>query len=177
VFASHEVTIAVEYEVALGRLAHLINWGALHSASEAAYDVAAEMLVRVGPFGAIPGLSKLVRVQVLEPVHRGSSTVVSLRWMATGVTADLFPALDADLIIKRHGVGRTRLDLLGSYRPPLGHTGEALDRAVLGRLAAATMRSLLENVAAVLVTPPAHIQPAAYQDPVWRPAIEPEQAG
>ena len=58
--------------------------------------------------------------------------------------------LDADLILAREGEERTRLGLVGSYRPPLGRTGAALDRAVMSRIAAATIRSLLEEIAAAV---------------------------
>src|SRR6266540_658543 len=147
-FAVHEVTVEARYEVAAARLVHLINWGALRGVSEAAYEGGLEALVRVGPFGGAPGLSKLVRVRVLDPVCRGVTMTVSLRWEATGVAGELFPVLDADLTLMREGDDRSRLGLIGSYRPPFGRTGAALDRAIMGRIAAATIRSLLDRVAA-----------------------------
>src|SRR6266508_47177 len=67
-FAVHEVTVEARYEVAAARLVHLINWGALRGVSEAAYEGGLEALVRVGPFGGAPGLSKLVRLRVLDAV-------------------------------------------------------------------------------------------------------------
>src|SRR6266540_1410444 len=70
-FAVHEVTVEARYEVAAARLVHLINWGALRGVSEAAYEGGLEALVRVGPFGGAPGLSKLVRVRVLDQGGRG----------------------------------------------------------------------------------------------------------
>ena len=39
------------------------------------------------------------------------------------------------------------LTMAGSYRPPLGSLGEALDRALLRRVAAATIRSFIAQVA------------------------------
>ncbi len=47
----------------------------------------------------------------------------------------------------------TRLALAGSYRPPLGRLGGGLDRAVMHRVAAATMRSLLQGAAEALASP------------------------
>ncbi len=46
------------------------------------------------------------------------------------------------------------LTLAGSYRPPLGSLGEVLDRAILHRVAAATIRSFLAQVAAQLADQP-----------------------
>ena len=40
------------------------------------------------------------------------------------------------------------LTMAGSYRPPLGAVGEVLDRAILRRVAAATIRSFVAQVAA-----------------------------
>ena len=54
--------------------------------------------------------------------------------------------LDADLRLAALGEG-TVLTMAGTYRPPLGSLGEALDRAILHRVAAATVRSFLAQVA------------------------------
>jgi hypothetical protein len=48
---------------------------------------------------------------------------------------------------------RTRLSLAGTYRPPLGRQGVGLDKAILHRVAAATIRALLTDVASALTTP------------------------
>jgi len=66
----------------------------------------------------------------------------------------LFPVLDADLKLAPDGAGSTVLTLAGSYRPPLGTLGEALDRAVLRRVAAATIRSFVARVAAQITGHP-----------------------
>ena len=46
------------------------------------------------------------------------------------------------------------LTMAGSYRPPLGSLGEALDRAVLRRVATATIRSFVAQVAAQITGQP-----------------------
>jgi len=51
--------------------------------------------------------------------------------------------------------------LNGCYRPPLGRLGAGLDRAILHRIAAATIRALLRGIADTL-TEPKHV-PARYQ--------------
>jgi hypothetical protein len=44
--------------------------------------------------------------------------------------------------------------LAGVYRPPLGALGQALDRAVLRRVAVATIKGFLARVAAQLADQP-----------------------
>jgi hypothetical protein len=152
-FAAHQVAIDAPFDEVSARLAHLINWSLLHGVSEAAYEGGLETVLRVGPFGTTRGLSRLVRVHTLEPVRRDGSTSVALRWEATGVTGDLFPVLDAEFILTPHGEGRCQLELLGSYRPPFGRAGAVLDAAIMRWVAEATIRSLVERVAAVLADP------------------------
>jgi hypothetical protein len=174
-FASQETVVHLPYEVASARLAQLANRGALHSVSETAYQGGSQMLVHVGPFGDLPGLSKLVRVRILAPVRHDSAQTVSLRWEATGPAGELFPVLDADLTLSADGEDRSRLVLLGSYRPPLGRAGAAIDRAIMNRVATATLRSLLDNVAGLL-TESMPYQNMARDAAPWRPVAEPGQA-
>ena len=48
---------------------------------------------------------------------------------------------------------RARLELTGTYRPPLGRLGAALDHTVLHQVAAVTIRTLLHSVATSLISP------------------------
>ena len=167
-FAVHEVTVDARFDAASARLVHLVNAGALCGVCEAAYE-GGLAAVRVGPFGGVRGLSKLVRVRFLEPVQRGATMTVALRWEATGATGELFPVLDADLILAGDGTERARLALAGSYRPPFGRAGAVLDRAVMHVLATATIGSLLGCVADAIARPAAVQQPGAGAVPRWWP--------
>ena len=73
--------------------------------------------------------------------------VLPLRWEATGAAGRVFPVLDANLVLTPSGEDRSMLALTGAYRPPLGGVGAALDRSLLNRAAAATLRSLVSQVA------------------------------
>ena len=86
-------------------------------------------------------------MQVCELSWTDRSAGLALRWEAAGPGGGLFPVLDADLKLAALGEG-TVLTMAGSYRPPLGSLGEALDRTILHRVAAATIRSFLTRVAA-----------------------------
>jgi hypothetical protein len=152
-FAADDLMIDAPFQVVSGRLTHLLNHRALHAVCEDAYEGGWELTLRVGPFGGVRGLSRLVRVRTLEPVHRGERMTVALRWEATGATGDLFPVLDAELILSSAGEGRSRLELLGSYRPPWGRAGVVVDKMIMGRVAEATIGSLLDDMVAFLMEP------------------------
>jgi hypothetical protein len=175
-FVGHELVLEVSLATAKARLASLAHAGGLSGASQAAYESGLASLIRVGPLGDLPGASKLVRVHFLDPVHRDHTMTLGLRWEAAGVTGGLFPVLDADISLTPAGAQATRLALAGCYRPPLGRLGAGLDRAILSRVATATIRALLRDVADVLIrpatTPLKHARTAI--GPALRPLTEPE---
>src|SRR5712691_5189150 len=149
-FVGHEVRLDVSFAVAREGLARLSESGALFEPSKDAYTG----LDRVG----VAGLSKLVRVQVRELSWTDRSAGLALRWEAAGPGGGLFPVLDADLTLAALGEGAV-LRMSGSYRPPLGSVGEALDRTILHRVAAATVRSFLTRVAAQITDQPGPVPP------------------
>jgi len=151
VIVGREVLVSVSFGAAQARLADLARAGALDGASRGAYGDGIGTLAHVGPVGAVPGLSKLVRVQFRELVAHDGSAVLTLRWEATGVGGALFPVLDADVTLRPAGESATRLTLAGAYRAPLGPLGAALDRALLQRVATATVASLLRRMAGALI--------------------------
>lgn len=150
-FVGDEVQLEISFAVARDRLRQLAEGGALLATSEDAYDHGTTGLERVG----VPGLSKLVRVQVRELAWTDQSVGLAIRWEATGSSGALFPVLDADLTMAPIGERVTILTLAGAYRPPLGAMGAALDRAILHRLASATIRAFLTQVACRVAGQPA----------------------
>jgi hypothetical protein len=148
-FFSQEILVDSPVERTAGRLS---SWLVAREGEEAAVDAMAaggRMLARAG----FAGLSKAVEVSTLEPYLRGNVTVIALRWSATGPFGDLFPTLDADLEVSAAGPGLSRVALVGSYRPPLGTVGELLDRTVLRRAGAVTIRHWLRDARSVATTP------------------------
>jgi hypothetical protein len=152
-FVADEFLVDLSFPVARARLANMASIGALTSASEGAYGDGLADLIRVGPLGAAPGLSKLVEVHRRELVTCDESAVLTLRWEATGPGGGLFPVLDADITLTPALEHAARLWLAGAYRPPLACLGAGLDRAILHRVATATIRSLLSRVADALAHP------------------------
>jgi hypothetical protein len=92
----------------------------------------------VGPLGDLPGASRLVRVQFLDPVYREDAITVGVRWETVGVTGGLFPVLDADIKLSAEGSQGTRVALTGCYRPPFGALGARLDRMLMHTVASLT---------------------------------------
>jgi hypothetical protein len=143
-FVGDEVLLDVSFTAARARLADLIRGGLLLTAAEDAYGLGITGLVRVGP----AGLSRLVQMQIRELAERDGRAGLAIRWEVTGLGGGLFPVLDADIMLTPAGPRSTLLTLAGAYRPPLGSMGEALDRAVLHRVAAASIRNFISRVAA-----------------------------
>ncbi len=149
-FVGDEVGLDVSFEVARAGLARLAMGGWLSSASEDAYGLGVTGLSRVGALG----LSREVQVQARELSERAGSAGLAIRWEVTGPGGGLFPVLDADITVHPAGENATLLTLAGAYRPPLGALGQALDRAILHRVAAATARNFLSRIAAEITGRP-----------------------
>jgi hypothetical protein len=160
-FAADEVSIPARFDVAAAQLTGLINRGGLRSACQAAYTQGLAGELPASPSGRGQEFSQLVRVLFLEPACRGGTMTVALRWGATGVAGGVFPILDANLILARHGDGRCLLTLAGTCRPPFG--AAAPGTASMHRFATAANRSLLAHVAGTIATPAPQPQPAASQ--------------
>ena len=175
-FTSQELIVDAGFATVRAQLARMVAGGGLAGVSRDAYEGALTRLIRVGPFGDASGISKQVQVRLIGPVRRDATTTVWLRWEATGPAGGLFPVLDADLLLRPVGLERTRMTLNGCYRPPLGRLGAGLDRAVLHRVATATIRNLLRGIADALAEPvhvPARRREAASSTSLVLSAPEP----
>src|SRR2546429_1075757 len=154
-FTDQAVGLDMDYPAARARFLRLAHGDWLDAPSRDAYSDGLVGEVRVGPFGSVPGASKLVRVSLLDPVPHDDMVLVPIRWEASGRMGRLFPVLDANLIVGTDRRGRAELRITGAYRPPLDGLGEGLDQAVLYRVAGATLKSLLHRIAATLAGPAA----------------------
>jgi hypothetical protein len=150
-FVQQETTLPLPFATAMARLENVVHGTVLVAASHQSYGEGVTGLLRVGPLGPARGVSRLVEVRFRDLVMHGDTAVLTLRWEASGPGGGLFPALDADLTLSSAGADATALRLDGSYRPPLGVVGERLDRAILHRIAAATMESFVGGVAQAII--------------------------
>ena len=151
-FVTEQTGLALPFGSAAPRLANLIRTGSLAHACDAAYASGLEALLRVGPVGDIPATTKLVRVRFLDPAYSDDTLRIGMRWEATGAATSLFPVLDADITVSASGEEST-LTIAGTYRPPFGKLGAALDKAVLNRVATATIRKLIQQLGNALCCP------------------------
>jgi hypothetical protein len=107
------------------------------------------LLAEVG-FGEDIRVARQVAIEIGHPVHIASKTVVPIKWTATGAVG-LFPSLEADLEVAALAPTRTQLAMSARYVPPLGPIGRAIDRAVLFRVAEATLKDFLDRVGEALM--------------------------
>jgi hypothetical protein len=107
------------------------------------------LLAEVG-FGEDVRIARTVAIEFGHNVRAGNKFVQPFRWSANG-PAGMFPALDADLEVAPLGNESTQLAISARYVPPLGKLGRLIDRAVLARVAEATVKDFLDRVAAALV--------------------------
>ena len=107
------------------------------------------LLAEVG-FGEAIHLRRKVIVEIGKPIHASSKSFFPLRWTASGHVG-LFPALDADIEVAPLGSDRAQLAISARYVPPLGAVGRRIDRALLSRVAEATVKDFLDRVAEALV--------------------------
>lgn len=112
---------------------------------EAAEDRGERLLAEVGFAVDARRIDKEVEISLGEPYRLSRKTLLPMSWRATGPER-LFPQLDADLEIAPLGPQRTQLSISARYRPPLGTLGRALDRAMLHRVAEATIKDFLDRV-------------------------------
>jgi hypothetical protein len=87
-----------------------------------------------------------VQIEIGEPVSvRPETTMLPIAWKAKHGVGPV-PQLDADIEIATLGPTRTQLSMSARYRPPLGMIGRALDKALMHRVAEATVKDFLDRV-------------------------------
>ena len=123
---------------------------ATHSAATRAKDLGAELRVR---FGALE-ISTDVEIQVAELAGARSpddrpATRLDLTWKSKR-RPGLFPALVGSLWAYALGPRETQIELVGSYDPPMGAIGEAIDSIALHRIAEASVQRFVSDVASFL---------------------------
>jgi len=114
-----------------------------------AEDQAERLLIEVGFDVRAMRVSRQVEIAIGEPLHANGKTTLPVTWRSTSHES-LFPRFDADIEVAPLGPGRVQLALSGRYEPPLGPVGRVADRALLHRVAEATIKDFVERVAATL---------------------------
>ena len=143
-FVYYYVYLGLPFEDIEGRILGLID--GFEDWAGAAYREGEELRATLGPGHGGDLLAKTVRIRVGEPVRGTAETAIPLVWEATG-TPGLFPKMEADLVIAALGPELSQVALRGTYEPPLGILGRALDRTLLHRLAEASVKGLVDRIA------------------------------
>jgi hypothetical protein len=148
-FARYFVELPIpadDVERALSRDPH--RW--LPGLAEQANFKGDRLLAEVGVGGPIR-LHRKVIIELGPVVHATSKSFFPLRWTASGHPG-LFPALDADIEVASLGADRAQLAMSARYVPPLGVVRRMIDRALLSRVAEATLKDFLDRVADAIVS-------------------------
>ena len=116
----------------------------LEDMADAAYRDGEDLYANVGPSHV--GYAKRVRLEIGMPELRRAGLVYPISWTASGARA-LFPKLTANLVLAHVGKERTKLTLEGTYDPPLGPIGRAVDRVLLSNVAEATVQDWVDRIA------------------------------
>jgi hypothetical protein len=115
--------------------------GLLRDAEDRGNDLMAE----VGFGRGERRVEKAVEIHLGPPYRMDRKTLVPMTWRAANGER-LFPHLDADLEVGALGPSRTQLSISARYRPPMGPLGRAVDRALLHRVAEATIKDFLDRM-------------------------------
>lgn len=99
-------------------------------------------------------VGKRVEIELGPPVRTTGRTWLPILWHATGPKG-LFPSLEGELEVAALGPDLTQVGLSARYKPPFGLIGESVDRALLHRVAEATLHDFIERVGAALEHRPA----------------------
>lgn len=108
-----------------------------------------QLLVEVGFPVSGRHVGKRVEIELGAPVRTAGRTWLPITWRATGPRG-IFPSLEGELEVAALGSHLTQLGLSARYKPPFGLVGESLDRALLHRVAEATIRDFVERVGAAV---------------------------
>lgn len=116
-------------------------------ATSRAQALRAQLHASVGPLEVSAEVDiTITSVQEARSPLDGPATRVELEWHAARATG-AFPVMHAVLWAYALTPGETQLELEGTYAPPLGALGRAVDAVVGRRIAEASMHRFVQEVA------------------------------
>lgn len=123
---------------------------ATKAAAARAHTVAAELHVDVGGVGVRTDIAISVQsIQEQVDASSGPTTRLALEWEAATMPR-LFPLMKGELAIYPLTSTETQVDFSGTYEPPLGALGKTLNAVAGHRIAEASVRRFIDDVAAYL---------------------------
>ena len=123
---------------------------AASSASGRAHALVSRLTVEVAGLeigkDVVVKVTRVDRAATAPGRHPDGAVSFDLEWKAESAAA-LFPAMKATLVAYPLGPNETQLDLHGHYEPPGGVVGNAADWLVGHRIAQASVKRFLDDVA------------------------------
>jgi len=126
---------------------------ATKAAASRAKSLASELRIDVGGLKLAADIAIVVKEIVETPAAGGAgpSTVIRLEWEAVSLP-HLFPFMQAELALYPLTATETQLDFSGTYQPPLGVLGSAMNAMVGHRIAEGSVHRFVTDVAEYLRT-------------------------
>jgi len=119
-------------------------------ASERAKDLGGKLHAHVGPIDVTAEISIELGPMDETPMPSGREALrVPIAWHAIR-SQKAFPAMQAELTIYPLTATETQLELAGTYEPPLGALGRAIDSTLLHRIAEASVLQFVQEIARYL---------------------------
>jgi hypothetical protein len=120
------------------------------AAGERASELGAKLHAQLGPIDVTADVAIEVGPMDETPLPSGRPALrVPITWKAIR-TPRAFPVMQGELTIYPLTATETQLELAGSYVPPLGALGRALDSAILHRIAEASVLQFVQELARFL---------------------------
>jgi hypothetical protein len=113
-------------------------------------DVGAELHATLGPLDI--GAEIEIEITAIEEARSPDdrpATKLAIAWKAVRRPA-LFPTMHATLSLYALSPTATQLDLTGTYDPPLGLVGEAIDAIAMHQIASESVTNFVQDVAVFL---------------------------
>lgn len=111
-----------------------------------------ELHVKAGPFELGAAIEIEVRsIEATQAPDGRPATKLAIAWKAAQ-RAGLFPTMQATFSIYALGANETQLELAGTYDPPLGVVGDAIDAIAMRRIAKESVAGFVRDVATWLRT-------------------------
>jgi uncharacterized membrane protein len=104
-----------------------------------------QLLARMGFSVLAVDVRKKAVVQLGRPLELRDWLHIPISWEAQPVS-DLFPRFEGELQLVPIGPDQTKLALAGTYDPPLGDVGRAVDNLLMHTAAEATVKDFVEGL-------------------------------
>jgi hypothetical protein len=135
---------------ALADDAEAIIQRATHAASERAMKVGAKLHAHLGPIDVTTHVAIELGPQDETPLATGHSALrIPITWRAIKARR-AFPVMEAELLVYALTPTETQIELAGSYDPPLGLLGRAIDKVLLHQIAEASVLQFVQDIARYL---------------------------